>query len=348
VKFAILGDTHLGARSASSHFSKHFNRFFAEVFYPYLIKNGIQEVIQLGDFFDDRTKLSVKAYNECKAAWLHPLATNGIHMHILVGNHDSLHKNSIKVNTPELILQQEFRNSVSIYSQPAVLDLSGTTISMIPWICDENREAVFEFFRSNRTDLCCGHFEIDGFDMQRGVPGHGGLPRDIFDKFEATFSGHYHTQSYDDLTRIRYVGTPYEITFADANDPRGFYAFDTETRSVEFIANPFTMFERVVYNEGWSGDTSSMAGKIVKLVVEKKSDLYQFDRFVDSLKLAGTYELQIIENFADIANAEIEGEVKLEDSRAIIENYIDGLTTAVDKRRLKEYVQGLYLEAIAK
>ena len=346
-KVCVLGDLHLGARNASNHFSQHFNKFFTSVLYPYLVKHDIKKVFQLGDLFDSRTSLSIKAYHACKSTWFDPLVEHGINMTVLVGNHDAHFKHSLKINTPELLLANEYKNNITVIIDPTVVEYEGTTFACVSWICDENREAVFDFLNKDHiADLCLGHFEIEGFDMMRGVPGHGGLPRDLFDRFEMTMSGHYHTKSYDKYHRIQYVGTPYEITFADMHDPRGFHIFDTETRQLEFIPNPYTMFDRIVYNNGWVGDVSIFRDKAVKLVVEKKTDLYQFERFIDSVKLAGVYDLQIIENFSDLLGGDIDSSVHVEDSQAIIESYIDGLSTAVDKVKLKEFMQGLYIESL--
>ena len=343
---AILGDTHLGARNASSHFSNHFNKFFSELFYPYLREHNITQIIQLGDLFDNRTQLSLKAYHACKSTWFDKLNEYGIEMHVLLGNHDIFYKNSLQVNSPELLLS-EYSN-IKVYNKPTIIDLYGTTFALVPWICDENKEQIYDFMNRDKiADICCGHFEIDGFEMMRGMPGHGGLPRNLFDRFELTMSGHYHTKSYDPYYRIQYVGTPYEITFADLNDPRGFHVFDTDTRKLEFIHNPNTMFARVVYNNGYDGDISSLANKAVKLIVEKKSDLYKFDRFVDSVKLTEVYELQIIENFQDLHNVETDGTISIENSQTIINHYIDKLTTSVDKNRLKDFMTGLYAESIS-
>jgi DNA repair exonuclease SbcCD nuclease subunit len=349
MKIAILGDTHLGARNASGHYSKFFNKFFTEVFYPYLVEHGVKEIIQLGDLFDNRTSLSIKAYHACKSAWFQPLKDHNIHMTTLLGNHDIFYKSSLKVNSPELLLANEFKDNITIINEATIKEYDDTQFALIPWICDENKEAIFNFFSNphvGSVDIVCGHFEIDGFEMMRGVPGHGGLPRSLFENFEMTLSGHYHTRSYDEYHRIRYVGTPYEITFADMHDPRGFHIFDTETRELTFIQNPNTMFDRIVYNEGWGGDITTLKDKAIKLVVEKKTDLYNFDRFVDSVKLQGPYDLNIIENFQNLHGVEVDGEIHVENAKQIINQYIDALETSVDKERLKDYMSGLYTEAL--
>jgi DNA repair exonuclease SbcCD nuclease subunit len=351
MKIAILGDTHLGARNASGHYSQFFNKFFSDVFYPYLIEHDIKEVIQLGDLFDNRTSLSIKAYHACKSVWFDPLVRHGIHMTTILGNHDIFYKSSLKVNAPELLLANEYAENIIVINTPTLMEIGNTQFALVPWICDENKEEIFKFFNNPHmasVDIVCGHFEIDGFEMMRGVQGHGGLPRDLFDRFELTLSGHYHTKSFDEFYRIQYVGTPYEITFADIHDPRGFHIFDTETRKLEFIPNPFTMFDRIVYNDGWSGDVESIKGKSIKLVVEKKTDLFLFDRFVDSVKLAQPYELSIIENFQDLQNANSsEQSFHIENAQSVIHQYIDAVETSVDKDSLKTYMSGLYTEALA-
>lgn len=345
-KIAILGDTHLGARNASTHFSNFFNKFYKEIFYPYLVEHDIKKIVQLGDLFDNRTQLSIKAFHACKDTWFSPLEEHGIEMHVLLGNHDIFYKSSLSVNTPELLLK-EYKNII-VYNEPTVVDMYGTRVAMIPWICDENKERVYKFLnRENFADLCCGHFEIDGFEMMKGVAGHGEMPRELFDRFELTLSGHYHTQSYDDYYRIRYTGTPYELTFVDMHDPKGFHVFDTETRQLEFIKNPFTMYERIIYSDNWDGDIEYLKDKAVKLIVEKKTDLYKFDRFVDSVKLAGVYDLQIIENFQELHNVDVDSNINVENSQTIINHYIDQLQTSVDKDRLKEFMLGLYAESIS-
>lgn len=347
-KLVILGDTHLGARNASNHFSQHFNKFFTDVFYPYLIEHNIKTIFQLGDVFDSRTILSIKAYNASKSKWFDPLRKNGITMHMLLGNHDIYHKHSLKINAPNLFLANEYIDNIHVHSSPCVVEVDNTTFAMIPWICDENREEIFDFLKQDHiADLCLGHFEIAGFNMNKTQISHGGLPRDIFDKFELTLSGHYHTRSVDTYNRITYVGIPYEITFSDMHDPKGFHVFDTETRELEFIKNPNTMFDRIIYSDGWSGDIQTVKNKIIKLVVEKKTDLYAFDRFIDSIKLAGVYELQIIENFDDLKSVEIGELSEVEDTLMTINSYVDELSTAVDKEKLKTYLNGIYQESIA-
>jgi DNA repair exonuclease SbcCD nuclease subunit len=339
MRVAILGDCHLGARNGSGKFSSFFNRFFREVFYPYLVKNDIDTVFQLGDMFDSRTALSLKAYHACKATWFDPLEEHGIRMHILLGNHDIVHKNTLNINSPELMLG-EYKN-VTVHKNIATVG----DFDIIPWICDENKDEVEKKLTASKSRYCLGHFEISGFAMYRGAEAHSdGLSVSMFDNYEMVFSGHYHHKSHKG--NILYVGTPYEITWSDYADPKGFHILDTGTGKLEFIENPFTMFRRVVYNNGWTGDMGSLAEKYIKIVVQEKQDVYAYDRFLDSVKLLSPHDITIIENFDEFRDGEVEESINLEDSAAIIDSYIDGLTTDVDKSLIKSYMRGLYNEAL--
>ena len=72
-----------------------------------------------------------------------------------------------------------------------------------------------------------GHLEINGFKATRGHMMEDGMPKQVFDKFDNVFSGHFHTRSSDG--KIHYLGNPYEMFWNDVNDPRGFTLFDTDT-----------------------------------------------------------------------------------------------------------------------
>ena len=88
-------------------------------------------------------------------------------------------------------------------------------------------------------------------------------------KFEYTFSGHYHHKSNSD--GIYYLGNPYELTWMDYQDQRGFHIFDVDSRDLVFHQNPFVMFHRFVYNdndEDYSNiDVEYLKNKYVKVVV---------------------------------------------------------------------------------
>ena len=86
----------------------------------------------------------------------------------------------------------------------------------------------------------------------------------------------------------------------DVDDKRGFHIFDTETKELEFIENPYTIFERIYYEDTnyRTFNSTIYKDKIVKIIVRQKSDQLQFEKFIDKIQKAGCIEIKIVENFA--------------------------------------------------
>lgn len=351
MKFIILGDCHLGARGGAINFANYFNRFFTNSLYPYMEQNGITQIFQLGDLWDNRTALPLKAFDNCKSVWFDTLVDRGYTMHTLLGNHDITLRESLSINTTESALRSYIQSGhVKVYKHPTKIQVEGATIDIIPWICKENSEAVKDFMsRRVVSELCLGHFEIEGASMYRGIASQGGLNQNLFERYERVFSGHYHTRSELMDGKIQYVGTPYEITWMDAHDPRGFTVFDTETREFEFVLNTETIFQKIFYRGNDTTLPQDIREKYVKLIVEKKEDIKKFDVFLNSLRLQSPEDVMIIENLDEWKDGRIDEDetIDIDDTLTIISKYIDSLTTDVDKEKVKAYMNGLYMEAIS-
>lgn len=344
MRFVILGDTHWGCRNDLPLFYGHFEEFYDSLI-SFLLENQITDVFQLGDLFDRRKYINFKTLKESKRILFDRLRDYGITLHVLVGNHDIHMKESVEINSPSLVLGEY--NNIRVYTKPTMITVHNTTIDIIPWICTENQQEVMSFIDSSSSDLCFGHFEIATFTMYRGGDEvHEGLPLTVFEKYELVCSGHYHTRSTKH--NITYVGTPYEMTWQDFNDPKGFHVFDTETRKLTFHENPSKVFVRLDYDEKSPIDLRSLdlRSRFIKVVVTNKTDLYKFDSFIQTLYTKGCYDIKIIENLADLSETELDEETDLEDTLDVLSNYIDSVDVGVDTALIKQYMRTLYTEAL--
>jgi DNA repair exonuclease SbcCD nuclease subunit len=346
LKVAIITDQHFGARSDSIAFLDFFQKFYDDTFFPSLDAAGINTVLILGDTFDRRKYVNFYALDRAKKMFFDKLEERGIRVHMLAGNHDTYYKNTNDVNSPDLLLREY--NNIDVIDSPETIVIDGTSICMMPWICPENYQASLDEMKNTKAEICMGHFEIAGFAMHRGMESHDGLSKEIFDKFDMVFSGHYHHRSDDG--HIYYLGNPYELTWQDFKDTRGFHLFDLERRELEFISNPNTMFERIEYDDRDQDpidlDTVDLTGKYVKLVVVNKTDFYKFDKFIQKLYNKGCYEIKIIEDFSEFEDGEIGEEINLEDTVSVLSNYVDSIETDVDKEQIKTFMRTLYTEAV--
>lgn len=351
MKIAIITDLHFGARNDNQAFLDFQEKFYTNVFFPALKEQGITTVLNLGDTWDRRKYINFNTLKTVKKFFFDQLAENNITMHMLAGNHDTYYKNTNDVNSADLLLREY--DNINVIDSPQTIHLNyenvDADVCMMPWICADNYQRSMEEIQNTSATLCMGHFEIDGFSMNRGMKSHGGLDPAMFNRFDMVFSGHYHHRNNNG--HIYYLGNPYELTWSDYNDPRGFHFFDLATRELQFVMNPYTMFHRIEYNDEITDydnfDFQSCKEKYVKIVVSKKSDFYKFDTFMNKLYNSNPYDVKIIEDFSEFKDGELDESINLEDTMDVLSNYIDNVeTTNVDKEKLKVFMKTLYTEAI--
>lgn len=344
-KIAILGDTHFGARGDSMAFHAFFAKFYAS-FFDRLEKEGIDTIIQLGDLWDRRKYVNFQTLSESRKYFFDELRNRNLKMVTLLGNHDVTFKNTLEVNSSSLLLK-EYSN-ITVIDKPTTIEINGTSIAIIPWVCSDNYSECFNEINTSKAEICMGHFEIAGFEMHRGHPSEDGISPDSFKRFDTVFSGHYHHRSTKG--NIVYLGTPYELTWQDYGDPKGYHIFDTATRGLEFIQNPYTMFVRIEYNdkniEPIDLDALDLRETYVKLLVVNKTDYYKFDQFVEKLFTKGCYDIKIVEDMSEFQQGGVDENIDLEDTISIVSNYIDSIQTDLDKDKIKNYMKALYVEAI--
>ena len=340
MRVAIITDTHYGARKGSKHLHDHFELFYKNVFFPALEEHGVEAVIHMGDAFDSRKSIDYQSLEWSKRVVFDPLKKYDVHM--IVGNHDTYYKNTNEVNSPELLLQTY--PNIKTYSKPTEVNVGGLDILFLPWINQGNEELSLNIIKKTSCRCAMGHLELQGFRVNRQIIMEHGLESKLFEKFERVYSGHYHTRSNDG--KVFYLGNPYEMYWTDVNDTRGFHIFDTETLTHTPINNPYKLFYNIYYEDTNYKlfNATEYESKIVKVIVRKKSNPKDFEKFIDKLHSAGVQELKIVENFDIHENEEFEIDEE-ENTISILNRYIDESEFEFDKNIIKGIFQDLYRQA---
>ena len=294
MKVAILNDTHCGIRNSSDIFLDNAEKFYADVFFPYLLEHNIRHIIHLGDYYDNRKFINFRALNRNRNHFLKPLRELGITMDIIRGNHDTYYKNTGELNSLKELLGH-YMNEVTIIHEPTVMDYGSMKLGLMPWIDAENEKQSMDFLSNAKCDWIGGHFEIAGYDMMKGIKNDHGLDRSIFKRFEHVLSGHFHTKSRQD--NITYLGSQMEFFWNDAHDKKYFHILDTATRELLAVRNPHTLFHRIRYDDTSTDylhyPLDNIDGKFIKVIVINKSDSFTFDRFIDRINNREILELKI-------------------------------------------------------
>jgi DNA repair exonuclease SbcCD nuclease subunit len=355
-KVTLITDTHWGVRNDSMHFIDYYEKFYRDIFFPKIDKEGIKTVLMLGDTFDRRKYINFVSWKKTKEIYFDELHKRNIEVYILVGNHDTSYKNTNDVNSPELLLEEY--DNITVIASPQTIHLKyeneSYDICMMPWICSDNYERSLAELKNTKATLCMGHFEIAGFSMHRGMSSHEGLNRDIFKRFDMVFSGHYHHRSTQD--NITYLGNPYQITWQDYGDDRGFYIFDLSDRTLEFVENTNVMFHRIIYDDKQESiseindkDLSLYKNCYVKVIVVNKTNPYLFDKFMNNLYNINPIDITIAEDFTDLMEG-TENDVldQAEDTLTVINKYVESLEEDdIDVTRLKNIIRELYVESLS-
>lgn len=267
----------------------------------------------------------------------------GVKTTILAGNHDTFYKDTNKVNALyELVRGDAF----DLHIEPFEID----DMAFFPWICAENYEKSMEQLALSKAKYVFGHFEINGAEMQRGYFCDHGLNRDMFSRFQRVFSGHFHHKTT--AANIEYLGAPYEMTWSDAGYVRGFHFFDTDTNKLEFVKNPFTLFNKVEYDDSdktlpvlLSKDFSRLAETFVKVVVVNKRNPYWFDLFLEKIEAAGPIDVKVIEESFQIDYSDEEIGQSVDDPLTILKNHCksEKHSELVEKKLTQLYNQAMLM-----
>ena len=353
MKIALITDQHFGARNDSKRVHDHFQKFYEDVFFPEIKRRGIDTVIDLGDTFDRRKYISFTSLKRAKEMFFQPLADNGIKLHVIVGNHDSVYKNTLDVNSIDLLLE-EYEN-ITTYVQPEVIEMDGTEIMLVPWICDANEEQTFVMADKTSAQILLGHLELSGYQMYKGGFIDHGISDHWLKKFELVCSGHYHHKST--TGNVNYLGCPYEMTWSDYDDTKGFHILDTLTRTIEFVPNPHTLFHKVWYDDtdldmaGLLEQTKNFddySGKSVKVIIKTKDNPTLFDMFIERLEKVDPLNIQVVQDHLHLDMEDDEDIIdEAEDTLTILNTYVDNLEIKNDRVDLQQLLRSLYDEALS-
>ena len=346
MKIALLNDTHFGCRNDSPAFIEYQNRFYNEIFFPYLQQYNINTLIHLGDVVDRRKFINHNTAHNFKKVFFNRLEEMNIDTHIIIGNHDTYYKNTNEVNALQNL---SINKNAKIYTHATEVEFDGLPILFIPWICDDNEAETVRTIDNTKAVIAMGHLEVKGFEMHSGHMNEHGLDKSVFKRFEKVMSGHFHKKSDDG--HIYYLGTQYEMTWSDYHCPKGFHIFDTQTRELSRVPNPMLMFKKITYNDKENNydnlDITEYDKHFVKLYISNKTDNDMYERLMDKFyNKINVHAIDVIEDPTDIGASVSENILEQgEDTLTFLGNYIAQVDTDLDKQKLKTFAKELYSEA---
>jgi UDP-2,3-diacylglucosamine pyrophosphatase LpxH len=352
MEIALITDTHAGVRNDSVAFHDKSKLFYDNVFFPYLKSHDIKMVCHLGDVVDRRKYVNFNTAARLRADFLEPLAEMGIDVAFIAGNHDTFFKASNELNSLQELIAARYEKFIIADNFAFEIYVDEGPILLIPWICDQNRKNIFEKIKHTRAQIAFGHLELKGFEMNKGIVSTNGDDPELFSKFDVVCTGHYHHRS--SKGNIHYLGSHAQFTWADYGDERGFHIFDTVTRKLRFVVNPYTMFHKLIYNDTVPHDFGgvefkkpqvppNLDGCMIKIIVDEKENPYEFDAYIEEVEKQSPTSIQIIDDHRKL-DSEFELVDRTQDTLSICLSYVDEIDFIRDneKEKLKLLMADLY------
>ena len=274
---AVIADTHFGEKGNSKEVLDNQSKFWSKVFFPTIEERGITDVLHVGDVFHDRRKIDMYTAERARQMFFEPMQDHGCDLDIIAGNHDLYYKDSS--NTGALNEIVSFYDFVNVHTEPGI---TRSGLHVVPWINQQNREKAIDFITHGyKTKDLFGHLELVGFKQYRNSVSVKGDDPSLFKKWRHVYSGHYHHKNT--IGNITYLGSTGQYTWADDGDTRGFHIYDRDTGDMEFIPNPYNLFEVITYPPQ-KGVKLDVKGKFIKIrhgIIDSPS---KFKDFVNSLE----------------------------------------------------------------
>jgi DNA repair exonuclease SbcCD nuclease subunit len=346
MKIAFITDLHFGVHGNSKEFLDYQEHFFIN-FFKYIEENNINTIFSLGDEFENRKVVNFYALNRAKKMFFDVCEDRGIDLKVIVGNHSMFYKEDLDINSPKLLFEKYKR--VEVIEEPTIHGFGSYKFLSVPWISSKNKEQIFKAITETDANFLLGHFEVTDIKLHKGWQFYKGLEYKAIEHFQRIMSGHYHLRLEGD--RFCYIGTPYQSSWEDLYEEKGFEVFDTETGVFEYVRNELRIYRTCEYLDDIvidDFDFEIFRNSYVRVIVGSiPSDYSKYEIFLK--KLDGVcYDYSVNERyFQEVKVKTIESEENKEESTLdCIKRKTEELKDVVNDKELFKYLQLKYNEAM--
>ena len=336
MKLLIIGDMHL--KKITSDIEKSYRKRVFKFVKSVIEEHQIKDILQLGDFFDNRKNLDIQVYYDMLEQYKETF--QGVKFLSLVGNHDSYYKSTNDIFSTK-ILEKTIDN---FFVVDKIKEMNNKVIC--PWINEENIQEFEQVLSDIKDKYLFGHFEINGFTKVKGFEETEGISVSKLKDAKQVFSGHFHlTQDRDN---IHYVGSLFQENFNDVHNFKRVMILDTKTDELTDIRIPHTLFERVSITdeEQMTNDLiNSFKNKIVQVIFNIPKSVKRERYHQKLLDTEISADIKVIDNSA-LLEEKVELNNTNDDIIEVFSDYVKASETIDDKR--KEALKGVFVESFNK
>jgi DNA repair exonuclease SbcCD nuclease subunit len=330
-KVAIFSDLHLGIYGNSEKWHETALTW-ADWIVDELNQKKIKDIFFLGDFFDNRSEISVQTIHVASKI-IEKFKKFNVFM--IIGNHDAYYKNRSDVHSLGMMKGHE---NITLIDKNLEFEAFNKRFLFVPWNND---------IPNSKYDYIFGHFEIQTFKMNNyTVCNHGLNPVDILiEKTNAVFSGHFHNRNSKKYNEgsIYYVGSCFPLDFSDQNNTKGYHILDIEDGSIEFFENTVSpRFIKLALSGYESYEESEIENNIIKLIVDSELSEEEFTKISNIFKSYNPWQISFEYNVNSKTLNDVEN-IDSIDIKEMFEEFYDQLGLDDDQlARIKKINEDLY------
>lgn len=278
MQIVITADIHHGVPGRSDHILWALKRVR-----EYCTHHDIKYWINLGDLTHDRESLNIMELCQLAEFLDETQTKNGIEIIAFPGNHDMFLRNSWKINSLEPL-----RKFIKCYSKVTSITIGGVRFWILPFVHYESSymQMVAKIETVYRPgDVLLSHIGVKNANLSTCFLFKSwSIVNFTESKFDRVYVGHFHSHQQVG-TNLWYPGSIIPFKFDEGDVDHGFFVFDTETRTHEFISiwegvdrtSPevppqFMTIDESVLDKVTSDD---VAGSLVKVALQKEHTFNQ-------------------------------------------------------------------------
>ncbi len=157
--------------------------------------------------------------------------------YVLEGNHDM----SASGDGTSTVMALD--GLVHAVTKPQVIKIGRYKVGWLPYVEDpEQVRTIIKAMKADGARSIIGHLGIGDPKLSKCLPTDYETPGRInvsdlsSEDFDQVFLSHYHTPQ-DLAPNARYLGSPLQLSYKEANEVKGFWIHDTDTNEVEWVEN---------------------------------------------------------------------------------------------------------------
>jgi DNA repair exonuclease SbcCD nuclease subunit len=299
MKLCILTDIHFGIKNDDEKYLTQYQLPILNKILQYCCDNNITTIIHLGDLFNSRKKIDIRTWKTIKTNFFDILKKHHINFITITGNHDLYYTSDSSVSSYSIL---EEYNNIKIINTIETIKFDNCSFCFVPWLSNEQEKKEFlQTINTTSFNILAGHFDIQDFEITKGIISTNGFNKQIFSNIELVLSGHYHTKQQQE--NILYLGTQYELNWNDYNQQKGYYVFDTINHSIEFNELDTELHMKILYTDDFYNSINddyfykfNNKPLIIRIIVQQCSNEKQLQDFISKLEQTKVWEINIIDN----------------------------------------------------